>query len=120
MMTIEEIETGKSYACKFKVETMLDDMGRPAPNLSDVPLKGPGEYEGLGVLMQRDSDQRLVKLKDEKTSKEFVVSFDNIWDIDEVEWTDSKFYGCSVMVTRRLPTPQMWVRFLPPVPIMRI
>ncbi len=89
MMTIEEIETGKSYACKFKVETMLDDMGRPAPNLSDVPLKGPGEYEGLGVLMQRDSDQRLVKLKDEKTSKEFVVSFDNIWDIDEVEWTDS-------------------------------
>jgi hypothetical protein len=67
---------------------MLDAMGRPAPNLSDVPLKGPGMYESIGVLMQRDMDQRLVKLKDDKSSKEFVVSFDNIWDIDEVEWID--------------------------------
>jgi hypothetical protein len=67
---------------------MLDAMGRPAPNLSDVPLKGPGIYESLGVLMQRDMDQRLVKLQDEKSGKEFVCSFDDIWDVDEVEWED--------------------------------
>ena len=67
---------------------MLDTMGRPAPNLSDVPLKGPGMYESIGILMTRDSDQRLVKLKDEKSSKEFVVSFDDIWDIDTIEWVD--------------------------------
>jgi hypothetical protein len=85
---IEDITPGKSYACKFKVETMLDVLGRPAPNLSDQPLKGPGPYEGLGVLVQRDSEQRLVKLKDEKSGKEFVVSFDDIWDIDEVEYVD--------------------------------
>ena len=88
MMDIKDITPGKSYACKFKVETMLDDLGRPAPNLSDVPLKGPGMYESLGVLIQRDSDKRLVKLQDEKSKKEFVVSFDDIWDVDEVEWTD--------------------------------
>lgn len=88
MIDIKDIVPGNSYACKFKVETMLDAMGRPAPNLSDVPLKGPGLYESIGVLMQRDMDQRLVKLKDDKSSKEFVVSFDNIWDIDEVEWID--------------------------------
>lgn len=88
MIDIKDIVPGNSYACKFKVETMLDTMGRPAPNLSDVPLKGPGMYESIGVLMQRDMDQRLVKLKDDKSSKEFVVSFDNIWDIDEVEWID--------------------------------
>lgn len=88
MIDIKDIVPGNSYACKFKVETMLDAMGRPAPNLSDVPLKGPGMYESIGVLMQRDMDQRLVKLKDDKSSKEFVVSFDNIWDIDEVEWID--------------------------------
>jgi len=87
MMTIEEVQTGKSYACKFKVETMLDTLGRP-PGLSDTPLAGPGLYESLGVLMQRDTEKRLVKLKDEKSSKEFVVSFDDIWDIDEVEWVD--------------------------------
>lgn len=89
MIKIEDITPGNSYACKFKVETMLDTMGRPAPNLSDVPVKGVGLYESIGVLMQRDSDQRLVKLKDEKSSKEFVVGFDDIWDVDEVEWEEN-------------------------------
>ena len=85
MIKIEDITPGKSYACKFKTETMLDTCGR-IPGLSDTPLKGVGTYEGLGILMQRDSDQRLVKLQDEKSKKEFVVSFDDIWDVDEVEW----------------------------------
>ena len=88
-MNIEDIIPGKSYACKFRVETMLDTLGRPAPNLSDQPLAGMKMYEGIGVLMQRDLDQRLVKLKDEKSSKEFVCSFDDIWDIDEVEWENA-------------------------------
>jgi hypothetical protein len=88
MIDITEIVPGNSYACKFKVETMLDTLGRPAPNLSDTPLKGPGIYESIGVLMQRDMDQRLVKLKDDKSGKEFVCGFDDIWDIDEVEWID--------------------------------
>ena len=88
MYDIKDIEPGKSYACKFKVETMLDDLGRPAPNLSDVPLKGPGLYEGFGVLMQRDSAKELVVVKDEKSKKEFVVPFSDIWDVDDVEWVD--------------------------------
>lgn len=88
MIAIEDITPGNSYACKFKVRTMLDTLGRPAPNLSDTPLAGEGMYEGIGVLMQRDSDQRLVKLQDEKSKKEFVVSFDDIWDIDTVEWEE--------------------------------
>lgn len=88
-MNIEDITPGKSYACKFRVETMLDTLGRPAPNLSDQPLAGMKMYEGIGVLMQRDLDQKLVKLKDEKSSKEFVCSFDDIWDIDEVEWENA-------------------------------
>ena len=87
-MKIEDITPGKSYACKFKVETMLDTYGR-VPGLSDTPLKGVGTYEGLGVLIQRDTEKRLVKLKDEKSSKEFVVSFDDIWDVDEVEWQEN-------------------------------
>lgn len=88
MIDIKDITPGNSYACKFKVKTMLDDLGRPAPNLSDRPLKGTGLYEGIGVLMQRDTEKELVKLKDEKSSKEFVVPFADIWDIDTVEWTD--------------------------------
>jgi len=88
MIDIENIVPGNSYACKFRVETMLDTFGR-IPGLSDTPLKGVGTYEGIGILMQRDVEQRLVKLKDEMSSKEFVVGFDDIWEIDEINWVDS-------------------------------
>jgi len=86
--SIADITPGKSYACKFKVKTLLDTLGRPAPNLSDTPLAGEGWYEGFGVLMQRDSEQKLVLIKDEDNKKEFVVEWDNCWDIDDVEWKD--------------------------------
>lgn len=88
MIDIQDITPGASYACKFRVETMLDEFGR-LPGLSDTPLKGVGTYEGVGVLLQRDLDQRLVKLQDEKSRREFVVSFDDIWDIDTVDWVDA-------------------------------
>jgi hypothetical protein len=88
MIDIKDITPGASYACKFRVETMLDTLGRPAPNLSDVPLKGVGTYEGFGFLKQRDLAQELVVVVDEKLSKEFVVPFADIWDIDTVELVD--------------------------------
>ena len=90
MIKIEDVIPGKSYGCKFKVTTMLDDLGRPAPNLSDVPLKGPGEYEGFGVIQIRDTDSRLVELYDTSCRKSFRVSFDDIWDVDEVEYVDGE------------------------------
>ena len=83
-----EIKVGKSYACKFKVETMLDTFGR-LPGLSDVPLRGPGLYEGFGTIKVRDMKTRLVRVVDEESRKEFVVSFDDIWDIDEAFYREN-------------------------------
>jgi hypothetical protein len=88
MIDIRDVEVGKSYACRFRATVMLDELGRPAPNLSDVPLAGPGEYESLGVIKVRDTDQELVELEDTKTSRTFVVPWEDIWDIDTVEWQD--------------------------------
>lgn len=88
MITIDQIQEGGSYACKFKVEVMLDMHDTPHPNLSDTPLKGPGVYEGLGIIQVRDMKSQLVELQDEKTKKTFVVPFADIWDIDTVEWVD--------------------------------
>lgn len=85
MIKIEDITPGRSYGAKFRVTTMLDDFGRPAPNLSDVPLKGMGDYEGFGLLVKRDTEKRLVEITDLQSKKNFVVSFDDIWDIDEAE-----------------------------------
>jgi len=87
MIKIEDIKPGNSYAAKFKVETMLDTYGR-IPGLSDTPLAGVGMYEGLGVLLARDVDKRLVELQDEKSKKKFVVSFDDIWDVDDIDWVE--------------------------------
>ena len=87
MIDITEIEVGKSYACKFKVEHILDEFGR-IPGLSDVPLQGLGWYEGNGILQVRDSVGKRVQLKDEKSGKEFVVPFSQIWDIDVAEYVE--------------------------------
>ena len=87
MIDITEIEVGKSYACKFKVEHILDEFGR-IPGLSDVPLKGLGWYEGVGILQVRDSASKRVQLKDEKSGKEFIVPFSQIWDVDEAEYKE--------------------------------
>lgn len=84
---MEDLENGKSYACKFKVTTMLDTYGRPN-GLSDTPLKGPGEYQGLGVITVRDLNTKLVKVEDTKSRKTFVVPFDDCWDIDDVLWEE--------------------------------
>ena len=86
MIDIEEVIPGNSYGCKFRVETMLDTLGRPATDLSDVTLGGPGMYEGFGVIQVRDMKSRLVDLYDTTARKMFTVSFDDIWDIDTVEW----------------------------------
>ena len=36
----------------------------------------------------RDSDKKLVQLKDDKSKKEFVVPYKDLWDVDEIEWKD--------------------------------
>ena len=88
MIKIEDITPGQSYACKFKVEHMLDQDG----NLSDGEgsIFELGTYEGLGIIITRDTEQQLVKVKDQASSKEFVVSYDSIWDVDDVEWADAQ------------------------------
>jgi hypothetical protein len=87
MIKIQDVKPGKSYACKFKTEQVLDEFGR-IPGLRDTPIKGLGWYEGFGELMQRDSEKQLVKILDEKSKKEFVVPFDQIWDVDVVEYVE--------------------------------
>lgn len=89
MYKIEDIQPGKSYGCKFKVTTMLDTFGRP-PGLSDTPLAGPGVYESFGIIQVRDLESKLVELYDEKSRKTFRCGFDDIWDIDDVEYIDSE------------------------------
>ena len=69
MIDILDITPGETYACKSKL--------------------GEDKEEKFGLILLRDVDQKLVKLQDLSSSEQFVVSFENIWDVDEVEWVDS-------------------------------
>jgi len=68
MIDILDITPGETYACKYKL--------------------GEDKEEKFGLILLRDVDQKLVKLQDLSSSEQFVVSFDDIWDVDEVEWVD--------------------------------
>lgn len=67
MIEIKDLTPGESYACRFRVN----------------------DYQGIGLLLTRDNDQKLVKLKDTATRLEHVVPFEDIWDIDHVNWIES-------------------------------
>ena len=88
MLQIQEVIEGKSYACKFSVTTSCDGEGNPTPNLSGNTEISKQHYESLGIIVQRDLTNKLVRLVDEPSKLQFIVPFKDIWDIDEIEWVD--------------------------------
>jgi hypothetical protein len=93
MIDIREITVGESYGCKFRVKNVpLDEFGRLGGmmSLADLPIAKYGDYEGFGFLKQRDTEQQLVVVVDEKTDKEFVCAYDDIWDVDEVKLVEDE------------------------------
>lgn len=82
-LDIRDIIPGNYYDCKFKTEQMLDVHDRPM-NLSDTPLKGIGMYKSTGRITGRDINTEMVEVVDAASNKEYVVSFDDIWDVKYV------------------------------------
>jgi len=90
-MDIRDIEAGKSYACKFRTSTFIDDNGKPIEvnlKLGQAHPGKPGVYEGLGIIEIRDLEKELVQLWDNESQMRFTVSYNDLWDVDAVEWTD--------------------------------
>lgn len=92
--TMETITTGESWACKFKVKTFVTEDGKlfDTRNINiGEPIKGaaPGEYTSVGVIVKRDTSRRLVEVVDTaEENRTWVVSWDDCWDIDTVEWKE--------------------------------
>lgn len=82
---IKDIKAGMSYACHFEAYTMLTVNGKPARGQIGESFPGPGTYEGFGLITKRDLKQEKLLITDIETRCEFVVSFDNVWGIDEAE-----------------------------------
>ena len=91
MMTLDELPQGTSWATRFRTTTFLKD-GKPitAPNLAvgERHPGTPGEYEGLGIIVLRDSDKQMLEVIDTESQQRFTVRYADCWDWDEVEWND--------------------------------
>ena len=90
MIDIRDIMPGGSYACKFKVEQMLEQDGGLFTGLNDARIAGLGMYEGFGLLLTRDVGNELVRIQEQKSGKTITVPFAQIWDVDEVEWIETE------------------------------
>lgn len=84
-LNIEDIVPGKPYACQFRIVTMLDNSGLPATGNPGTSFPGPGEYEGTGIIKIRDLENQRVAVIDFKTKRQFIVPFNDIKNIGEVE-----------------------------------
>lgn len=91
-MNIEDIEIGKSYACNFTVKTFIDENGEPVDtsklSVGEQVPGMPGDYNGFGIIVTRDASNRLVEIWDETYKRNWIVSWDNTSNIDEVEWIE--------------------------------
>jgi hypothetical protein len=87
MITIENLQIGKSYNCIF--ETRVEKNKITESNLEDAGVSTPGSFSGWIVLKGRgdiegiDPNTKLLKILERGTRKEYVVHFDDISDIQE-------------------------------------
>lgn len=65
-MTIElkDLEPGRSYACMY------------------TDLTGPA----LAIIVKRDVENQLVELRDLESNHTVILAWDQVYDIDTVEW----------------------------------
>ena len=84
-MKPEDLELGKSYACKFRVRTYLTDNNTPldTSSIPEDPSKWLlGEWESWGLIARRDSQARLLEVNDENCTRTWTLSYDDVWEID--------------------------------------
>ena len=90
-MQPQDIQPGHSYACQFRTHCFLDSEGAPVQAQLQVGQSHPGtpgEYISTGVIQVRDTHNQRFKLVDTQTLAEFVVDWQDTWDIDLVEWQE--------------------------------
>lgn len=81
--TPETISAGKSYACLYTTQIGLDRDNQIPDDRSEITHYQP--LTGFAIINKRDPKQRLLTVVDVNLALEIVVSYDDVWDIDDVE-----------------------------------
>lgn len=88
-MKPEDLEPGKSYACKFKIKTYITEQGEPvcitdlAENTRELKT---GSWVSWGVIARRDTANRLLEVEDQQTDRTWILNWDEVWDIDVAQY----------------------------------
>lgn len=87
-MRPEDIEPGRSYACEYTRTLIVDSVGNPASTLaSDAHTV---VRTGTAIIERRDTEQRLLLVRDIDTEEQFVLDYADAHNIDIIEWTDNE------------------------------
>lgn len=87
-MKVEDVVAGKQYSCKFTAKNIpVDQFGRPGGmySMADLPIARIGDYTSTGYITGRDFSTQLCEVQDYTSEKTFVVEFDDVVDIVEVD-----------------------------------
>lgn len=88
-MKPEQLEPGKSYACKFRIKTYVNEQGEPM-EIADLPqephLLKTGVWVSWGVIARRDTANRLLEVEDQQTERTWILNWDEVWDIDTAQY----------------------------------
>ena len=93
-MDIADLDAGKSYGCRFRVQTFVGADSKPYSTKHLQPGEKvkdakPGEYRGFGAISKRDCERRLLEIVDlDNPGFTWTVSWSDVWDVDAIEWTD--------------------------------
>jgi len=82
--TPETIESGASYACFYHTEIALT----PDGSIPETPEQGTRlePVTGFAIISKRDPANELLTVIDVNLGIEVVVGYDDVWNIDEVEY----------------------------------
>lgn len=82
--TPDTIQAGKSYACLYTTEIGLTKDGTIPDTPEDTDRMEP--LTGFAIIAKRDPKARLLTVVDVNLALEITVSYDDVWDIDEIEY----------------------------------
>ena len=78
-MTADDLEVGKNYFCEYTAhadpESLAMFAGQDVPKIT---------INGVAQIIKRDPDARLCEVTDLKTLKTFVVPYENLKNIEEI------------------------------------
>lgn len=87
-----DIKPGTSYAAEFRVNTWIDENGKPVNTQNLLPgakVNGtPGIYKGFGIITKRDKTNKLFEIWDTTHQRTWRVSWNDTENIDLIEWQE--------------------------------